>query len=847
MALTRCTCPSCHTTLKLSAPAPEGKRIKCPRCATVFPVGGEEALAAAGTRAQARPAADDWAVLERDRLGGAAARSPDRAARAPGPRVRSPERDADDKGDQDSEEGPATSPRRRPARKSKKRKASLALRVSVLILAVIGGLFSGGLGMAWLAQASSPEVQTMRKLASTLAEESGAQEVKDNLARLDRMVRSSYFLLLAAPLGVVGGVLVVLGRTRLGGALMLAAVPVPLALSTLTLMSLYFLLVGGVVALLTPSWPRGGGPSRAVMALLIAGGWVVVLSGWVVVILALPKPGPEVEVGPVPAAVPPGPRASTGGGPPGPTTMLNPRAPKPQPPASSEQAATPITAEELTRAYLADRDAADRKFKGKLLVAAGTVHFNFIGRPDWFSIELNGVKKGDGRVLVLVCFLRKDLQGKISPDAVHESEAVRLKGRCTGLDSQGRPCLADCELVPGTSPPGAGTAKGNTGGQLPAAFDWKEFKDPGGHYTVLMPGTPRQDLPGFFTVAGMDLAGLKGNLASYSFTVSYDRRENEERTWEDQVKDWREANTSRDAKPQMDRAIQVKGHPGWEIVYVQPKKEYRQAWIVKLKQGVALVSTDLPDGPDWFAADGKFFDSFTPIDTGTAGTPSPGPAAPAAPAEPGSPPPAKADVIVTPEEIAADFNRGADAAVAKYAGKEVEVTGRVTGYVFGSLDASLRLAGSGPGEVSFNFVCRDRRLVEKAMPGQTVTLRGRCQPILGIPDWTIVKVTGSPPPTFTATELARQYAANQKGTSAKIGGKYVVVTGTVTQVQNGGNIVLLTAPGKRPEVICRFDPDYPPLRERARPFRAGDKVKLLGESITGEPDLSRCYPLGGTP
>ena len=37
---------------------------------------------------------------------------------------------------------------------------------------------------------------------------------------------------------------------------MLAAVPVPLLFNVVTLMSLYFLLVGGLLALLTPSWPR---------------------------------------------------------------------------------------------------------------------------------------------------------------------------------------------------------------------------------------------------------------------------------------------------------------------------------------------------------------------------------------------------------------------------------------------------------------------------------------------------------------------------------------------------------------------------------------------------------------
>jgi hypothetical protein len=248
--------------VKLAAPVPAGKRIKCPRCATVFPILGREAPILAASRTEA--SADDEGGTPRDR-DKAAARRPRRPA--------VPEEDIADDVEQDYDEAPEERvPRRRRADKGKQRKASLALRVSALILALIGGLFSGGLGVAWLMQASSPEVKAMREFATAMANETGSRELKDNLARLDRMVRSSYFLLLAAPLGIAGGVLVLRGRTKLGGALMLAAVPVPLILNLVTLMSLYFLLVGGLVALLTPSWPSRGGPSTAVVALLAAGG-----------------------------------------------------------------------------------------------------------------------------------------------------------------------------------------------------------------------------------------------------------------------------------------------------------------------------------------------------------------------------------------------------------------------------------------------------------------------------------------------------------------------------------------------------------------------------------------------
>jgi hypothetical protein len=213
------------------------------------------------------------------------------------------------------EEPEERAPRRRPARKGERRTASLALRVSALILGLVGGLFAGGLGVAWLAQANSPEVKAMREFAAAVANEARAEELKADVARFDRLVWAAYFLLLAAPLGIAGGVLALLGRGKLGGALMLAAVPVPLILSVVTLMPLYFLLVGGLLALLTPSWPPGGGPSTGVMVLLLIVGWVAVLVGWGVMMANLPTAVPEVKTPPGPAVVPPGQRGGPGGGP----------------------------------------------------------------------------------------------------------------------------------------------------------------------------------------------------------------------------------------------------------------------------------------------------------------------------------------------------------------------------------------------------------------------------------------------------------------------------------------------------------------------------------------------------
>jgi len=53
MVVTKVTCPECHATLKPAAPIPVGKKIRCPKCAHIFPVTGDGApTAPAPTRSE---------------------------------------------------------------------------------------------------------------------------------------------------------------------------------------------------------------------------------------------------------------------------------------------------------------------------------------------------------------------------------------------------------------------------------------------------------------------------------------------------------------------------------------------------------------------------------------------------------------------------------------------------------------------------------------------------------------------------------------------------------------------------------------------------------------------------
>jgi hypothetical protein len=89
MSVTRLTCPSCTTTLKLAAAVAPGKKVKCPKCANVFVVPAAEA----DTEVQpppARPSAPPAKTAPKPRA--AVPPEPPRRAKAPAP----PSDDLDD-------------------------------------------------------------------------------------------------------------------------------------------------------------------------------------------------------------------------------------------------------------------------------------------------------------------------------------------------------------------------------------------------------------------------------------------------------------------------------------------------------------------------------------------------------------------------------------------------------------------------------------------------------------------------------------------------------------------------------------------------------------------------------
>ena len=48
-------CPSCHAVLKTKADMPAGKKVKCPKCTTIFAVPDEKPAASEERKKQAKP------------------------------------------------------------------------------------------------------------------------------------------------------------------------------------------------------------------------------------------------------------------------------------------------------------------------------------------------------------------------------------------------------------------------------------------------------------------------------------------------------------------------------------------------------------------------------------------------------------------------------------------------------------------------------------------------------------------------------------------------------------------------------------------------------------------------
>lgn len=194
---------------------------------------------------------------------------------------------------------------------------------------------------------------------------------------------------------------------------------------------------------------------------------------------------------------------------------------------------------------------------------------------------------------------------------------------------------------------------------------------------------------------------------------------------------------------------------------------------------------------------------------------------------------AKPDHTATAADWHAEFKKDKAAATAKYAGKVIELTGTLSGFI-DEPDAGVLLAYLKVGKDAIGARCAlaDMSAWEKATEGAEVTIRGKLADggiFTGeIKPAVLVNVDKNPALTATAADLGKQCVADVGKLRDKYGGKWVYVEGEV--VSNGkpsarGSQFVLKGDGDV-NVICWA---LAGSEQKVEALKPGQKVKALGE------------------
>jgi tRNA_anti-like len=218
----------------------------------------------------------------------------------------------------------------------------------------------------------------------------------------------------------------------------------------------------------------------------------------------------------------------------------------------------------------------------------------------------------------------------------------------------------------------------------------------------------------------------------------------------------------------------------------------------------------------------------------------------------------KPDFTLTSKEFAEEYKKDEKAAEAKYKGKVIELSGTVKS-VSRSPDRGPFLSLQAGEKDLLGVWCftTDRRPWLRATPGQTVKLRGKCNPrkfeLYVLLKCVVTDVSGEAPVTLRADELAQEYAVNQDGTTKKYENKYLFLTGEIDKVTsnkaNAASVVLKTTGTTK--VFANFI-----VLDKAETagLKEGRKIKLLGKYSLLPPSnvskdevgLHECIPVEGS-
>ena len=200
--------------------------------------------------------------------------------------------------------------------------------------------------------------------------------------------------------------------------------------------------------------------------------------------------------------------------------------------------------------------------------------------------------------------------------------------------------------------------------------------------------------------------------------------------------------------------------------------------------------------------------------------------------------PTEKPIELTSVKYGQEYKEDADVTTKKYEKKFLILTGRVTkvGRSPGG-EPLLELEGAKDAFLGVQCSTRDKKPWLSALPGQTVKVQGVGPQVAGaasLDQCDVLQVSASPPPTFEADALAKEYGmGGAKAAMKKYGGKPLIVEGEVASVEAKEDepvlVLLKAAPGPRP--YLRFATDSAEGK-RAAGLKAGQKVKGVGTFST---------------
>ena len=122
------------------------------------------------------------------------------------------------------------------------------MRITAVILGILGGLMAAFLGIKWLSDANE-----MREMIQAI------QSAGGDTSEIDSIVNGGYCLIAALVFGIAGAVAVLKDKGKVAGALMLVGALLPAVFAPKALVFTFLLLLGGIFAFLAQPKTRAFG------------------------------------------------------------------------------------------------------------------------------------------------------------------------------------------------------------------------------------------------------------------------------------------------------------------------------------------------------------------------------------------------------------------------------------------------------------------------------------------------------------------------------------------------------------------------------------------------------------